>query len=280
MTTPLVSRSPACLTCLRRVIQPLSSNGSNIGAGALPLVQVRTKTRYTRPKDRGVVVRLLEDIPKFGRKDSIFRTERGRMRNEWYPKKLAEYMTAARFHELGLTHDDIGERDPTFGLVDVAEAEQGPEEFEEISRPKIIAITPEKAQTILTTLVPETLTFHRKPIPAPPAPSRPAVSPLIAGSAAADAESKQTTLLAIYGSVSADDIVSHIKELLVIDVEGSRIVLEPEQIRFLGLPEDVDRIKELGRFEIEISTGGFGLEPVRKVIEILPSAEGFPEAEA
>ncbi|KAL1838389.1 hypothetical protein VTJ49DRAFT_2701 [Mycothermus thermophilus] len=279
MATPLASRSPTCLTCLRRAIQPFTSN--NAGAGAVSLVQVRTKTRYTRPKDQGVVVRLLEDIPKFGRKDSIFRTERGRMRNEWYPKKQAEYMTAARFRELGLTRNDIGERDPTFGLVDVAEIEQDPEEFEEIARPKIIAITPGKTQTILTTLVPETLTFHRKPIPAPPAPTRPAVSPLIAsGSTIADTERKQAAPLAIYGSVSADDIISYIKELLVSDVEGSRIVLEPEQIRFLGLSEDADRIKELGRFEIEISTGGTGLEPVRKVVEILPSTEGFPEAEA
>jgi hypothetical protein len=47
------------------------------------------------------------------------------MRNQWYPKKKAEYMTPSRFHELGLTHDDIGERDTAFGTV-------AAEEFEEV----------------------------------------------------------------------------------------------------------------------------------------------------
>lgn len=38
------------------------------------------------------------------------------MRNLWYPRKTAEFMTAARFKELGLTKNDVGERDPMFGM--------------------------------------------------------------------------------------------------------------------------------------------------------------------
>lgn len=53
--------------------------------------------------------------------DAIFRAERGRMRNEWYPRKMAEYMTAARFRELGLPRTAIGERDATFGTLDAAD---------------------------------------------------------------------------------------------------------------------------------------------------------------
>lgn len=34
----------------------------------VPLVLARGKSNRLRPRDRGVVVRLLEDIPKFGRK--------------------------------------------------------------------------------------------------------------------------------------------------------------------------------------------------------------------
>lgn len=37
------------------------------------------------------------------------------MRDQWYPRKKAEYMTHARLKELGLTKNDIGERDPMFG---------------------------------------------------------------------------------------------------------------------------------------------------------------------
>jgi hypothetical protein len=83
--------------------------------------------------------------------------------------------------------------------------------------------------------------------------------------------------LAIYGSVSATDIVGHIKTLLAGDADGSRIVLEPENIRFLGLAEEADRVKALGRWEVEISVGGTGLEPVRKMVEILPLSEASGE---
>lgn len=38
------------------------------------------------------------------------------MRNQWYPTKKAEFMTDARFKELGLSKNDIGERDPMFGM--------------------------------------------------------------------------------------------------------------------------------------------------------------------
>lgn len=38
------------------------------------------------------------------------------MRNQWYPTKKAEFMTDTRFKELGLTKNDIGERDPMFGM--------------------------------------------------------------------------------------------------------------------------------------------------------------------
>lgn len=38
------------------------------------------------------------------------------MRNLWYPRKKAEFMTSARMKELGLTKNDIGVRDPMFGM--------------------------------------------------------------------------------------------------------------------------------------------------------------------
>jgi hypothetical protein len=51
----------------------------------------------------------------------VFRIERGRMRNEWFPAMKAEYMTASRFRELGLTREDIGDRDTTFGTMAAAD---------------------------------------------------------------------------------------------------------------------------------------------------------------
>lgn len=45
------------------------------------------------------------------------------MRNEFFPRHRAEYMTRERLAELGLTRDDIGERDYSF-RPEVEEAEQ------------------------------------------------------------------------------------------------------------------------------------------------------------
>jgi hypothetical protein len=48
------------------------------------------------------------------------------MRNEWFPQKKAEYMTIARFAELGLTKSDVGEPDPAFAIRPALEdAEEG-----------------------------------------------------------------------------------------------------------------------------------------------------------
>ncbi|KAK3299124.1 alcohol acetyltransferase-domain-containing protein [Chaetomium fimeti] len=259
-------------------ISPFSN--SNGGASAVSLVQVRAKSNRLRPKDQGVVVRLLEDIPKFGRRDSVFRIERGRMRNEWFPAMKAEYMTASRFRELGLTRDDIGDRDTTFGTMAAADDVEDAPELES-PKPTVVITSPEKAHTLLTTLIPDALVFHRKPIPAPPPPPpTQSISPLVATANANTAQDRDNTPLAIYGSVSATDIVGHIKGLLLNDAEGSHVVLGPENIRFQGLAEETDRIKALGRWEIEISVGGTGLEPVRKVVEILPLAEAAGEGEA
>jgi hypothetical protein len=46
------------------------------------------------------------------------------MRNIWFPKGAAEYMTRQRFTELGLSDAAIGVRDRTFGTQQVAEEEK------------------------------------------------------------------------------------------------------------------------------------------------------------
>jgi hypothetical protein len=67
-----------------------------------------------------------------GKTDAIFRVERGRMRNLWYPTKKAEYMTSTRFSELNLSRrEDVGERDPMFRAYDNAEDLLPEEDVEE-----------------------------------------------------------------------------------------------------------------------------------------------------
>jgi hypothetical protein len=148
----------------------------------------------------------------------------------------------------------------------------------------------------LASLLPETLTFYRKPLQTPTPTPTPVASiprsPLIASasspSPAAAAESQEggksgaaQNTQGIFGSVSATDIVNEIKKVLMADVEASRIPLEPENIRFVGVEGETDRLKALGRWEVEISITSpgssagksAGLKPVRKTIEILPAEE-------
>ncbi|KAK3330284.1 hypothetical protein B0H66DRAFT_54586 [Apodospora peruviana] len=289
MAQSALSRWPTCLACLRRLAQPSSSSVLN-STGVV--MQTRAKSNHPRPMDQGVVVRLLMDIPKFGRKHAVFRTERGRMRNIWFPTNKAEYMTPTRFQELGLTHEDVGVRDRAFGVYSAEDADapvaEEPEDVTAAATKKPSHTSPEVAFSLLATLVPETLTFHRKPIPAaaaeappPPAPTtpaQPAVSPLIAvantptpkrKTAEPEAASTQDTTLGIYGSVSTFDITNYVRGYLISDAEASRIALDPTSIRIVGLGENNTRLKSLGRWEVEISVGAE--KPVRKMVEVLPA---------
>jgi len=217
------------------------SSAATTDAGAravVSLVQIRNKSRFKRPEDRGVVVRLLQDIPQFGRKDAIFRTERGRMRNDWFPNNKAEYMTTSRFQQLGLTRQDVGERDPMFGTSDFASetatqdtlANEIPMPFTVPPAPQATESTiadsaaaepeveakpvtgkPEEALALLEKLVPSVLTFYRKTVPktaavkpAKPAAPTPEVSPLIA-SFAEEAPPKSEEQLAQESTSAAND---------------------------------------------------------------------------
>ncbi|RYP68201.1 hypothetical protein DL771_006801 [Monosporascus sp. 5C6A] len=279
MAAPRFGRLPTCLNCLRQLTRPAPTT---IAPPAL-LIQTRSRTTKAELEDlQGIPVRLLQDIIGFGRKHAIIRVKPGRMRNFWFPKGLAEYMTRNRFKELGLTESAIGVRDRTFGtrLVLDKDKDKGGKkvlvEEEPVSRKKkgVLTLPPEETQSLLTTLLPPTLTFARKPIatPAPEAAPEPVVprSPSLAPTAAAS----QTAGVgaetpAIFGSVSTNDILHVVKEALAVDSQGSRVALEAESVVILGLEAGEDRIKRLGTFEVEISPGK-DLEPVRRTVEVIP----------
>ncbi|KAA8631856.1 hypothetical protein SMACR_12605 [Sordaria macrospora] len=299
MTASALTKWPTCLACLRRLAQPFgATTAASHGeprARAVPVarpivhIQTRAASNRLRLQDQGVVVRLLEDIPKFGRKHAIFRTERGRMRNEWFPKNKAEYMTPARFQELGLTRDAIGEVDRTFVIMSALEAatRKAPEELRmgeepvpEIQTPqvKVQDVTPETAHALLSELIPDTLTFHREPVPIPvPQPKlaeEPKISPLIARSAPTPTPQTPSSTKAegaIFGSVSSTDILNQIKALISGHEDASRIVLRPSSVKIVGLADGNDRITHLGRWDIEIAVAT-GLT-VRKSVQIVPSAQ-------
>ncbi|KAK0737713.1 hypothetical protein B0T21DRAFT_287480 [Apiosordaria backusii] len=269
----VVSRSPTCLSCMRRLAQPFAS--PNGPANSILLTQTRAKSTHLVPSDRGVIVRLLKNIPKFGRKDAIFRVERGRMRNVWFPQRMAVYMTPARFKKLGLSpKTDVGEKDPTFVDMPVLEKLPTPEPTAPAVTPELPVkpvkkvVKPERVRELLEKLIPETTTFYRIPIPVSPS-NTSTISPLVAGAPVAQENPEETA--AIYGSVSVKDIWSSIKSRLSDDEDGAQIVIEPAHVTVLGLKDETNKIKELGRFEVKVSIGNSTLEPITKFVEVLPS---------
>jgi hypothetical protein len=119
---------PQCLSCMRRTL-----NGFNDAWVSSTRPQIRGKKKLA--KSTTIKVRLLADIPRYGRKGissrhpyiyceiehnaktlvgSIIPISPGRMRNDFYPREKAEYMTTAQLREAGLRDVDM-ERDSTFG---------------------------------------------------------------------------------------------------------------------------------------------------------------------
>ncbi|KAI8945619.1 hypothetical protein F4801DRAFT_115059 [Xylaria longipes] len=279
MATPRLARSPTCLSCLRRLAQPSSLS-------PISWTQTRAKTTKAELEDlQGIPVRLLRDIPMFGRRHAIIRVKAGRMRNIWFPKGAAEYMTKQRFTDLGLSEAAIGVRDRTFGtqlVMDEEQATQTPSSDAKNKRREVLTLPAEETHTLLTTLLPEVLVFVRAPVSTTPTPpSEPAVarSPSLAANAAASTSAPavpESAVTPIFGSVSRNDIVALIKEKLLESPDGSRVALEVESLELLGLDPEHDgenRIKRLGSFEVLIAPGvdsnGNEIEPVRRVVQVV-----------
>ncbi|KAI5925329.1 hypothetical protein F4810DRAFT_708714 [Camillea tinctor] len=293
----IVRSPPTCLNCLRNLARSPTT---------ISLTQTRARTTKAELEDlQGIPVRLLRDIPFFGRRHAIIRVKPGRMRNIWFPKSAAEYMTAKRFEELGLTEAAIGVRDRNFGsklmLEEAARAKEREialreeRKRQEIDREmkmresaapieakvkkEVLTLLPDQAQILLESLLPSTLTFQRKVVPAP-APAEPVPPPMPRSpSLAAHAVTSlgepappagPPAEQPIFGSVSVNDILAHVREtLLAGDAQrGSRVHLEPTSLEIVGLADGEDRIKRLGTFEVLISPGK-GYKAVKRSVSVV-----------
>ncbi|KAK8121276.1 hypothetical protein PG999_005396 [Apiospora kogelbergensis] len=269
----------------------------------------RTMTRAEEEDLQGIPVRLLRDIVGFGRQYAIIRVKPGRMRNVWHHKGLAEYMTKQRFAELGVTEAAIGVRDRSFGTQMLIEdddesakagngkkASGGGSSSQNRKNSAMLegtrAQSPEETRAIFDQIIPQVLTFARKPIttpePAPAAPAEPAVprSPALAANAITSTHSGQPQqppqevpaayipVTTIFGSVTAQDVL----EIVVAAAQAAHPgafsgVLGARDVVLFGLEDGEDRIKRLGRFDVEIHTGGEGVPPLRRVVEVVPEGE-------
>ncbi|KAI1425297.1 hypothetical protein F5Y12DRAFT_379285 [Xylaria sp. FL1777] len=285
MATPRLARSPTCLSCLRR-LAATQQQPQLYAVSPLSWTQSRARTTKAELEDlQGTPVRLLRDIRGFGRKYAIIRVKAGRMRNIWFPKGLAEYMTKQRFTELGLSEAAIGVRDRTFG-TQVLEEEPGQQQSSsevKDKRKETLTLSPEETQTLLSTLLPEVLVFPRIPVHTPPPEPSVPRSPSLAANASISTSTpaEPAAVTPIFGSVSRADILTQIKESLLKDPQGSRVALEAESLELVGLDpvhDGENRIKRLGNFEVLITSGvganGNQLDPVSRVVQVVPEEPG------
>ncbi|KAG9248797.1 hypothetical protein BJ878DRAFT_287734 [Calycina marina] len=102
MSSPMVQRGPNCIACVRRIVEMVSYPSRQ---------QVRWK-KFVAKAPAAVKVQLLQNVPGYGKKGSIVPITPGVMRNIWYPRRMAGYVTMAKLQELG---DITAERDFVFG---------------------------------------------------------------------------------------------------------------------------------------------------------------------
>lgn len=113
-------------------------------------------------------------------------------------------------------------------------------------------------------LLPQKITFLRKTISAPKSPATIDLD----GATQLNEPSR-----AIFGSVTTVDIASRVKELLAATPDANLIPIEPDNIRFVDLENDTDRIKTLGMWQVDILVDVLSQteegEPIRRTIEVL-----------
>lgn len=81
-----------------------------------------------------------------------------------------------------------------------------------------------------------------------------------------------TDMASIFGSVSSTDILALVREALLADRNGSRVALGTDGITFVGLEEGEDRIKRLGKWQVDI-VAGKDVKPVRRHVEVIAEGE-------
>ncbi|GAB7356437.1 hypothetical protein MBLNU459_g7208t1 [Dothideomycetes sp. NU459] len=229
MSLPLrPSLVPKCTSCARRI--------TNFGLHEwrpTSQQQVRGKKKLANTPST-VTVRLLKDVKTFGRKGSYVPISIGQMRNDWFPRRVAEYVTVSQEKELR-SKKVATERDFQFGLEDLTAPAAAPNttapqsrkpaaksvDMDRLTRMKADGANPAAFDTILTAtprkqperstqllgiLLPPRLDFYRQAIEAAaPAPEpAPAAAAAAAAAAAVAPRTQRTQQQRSVSSAAAD----------------------------------------------------------------------------
>ncbi|KAF2997574.1 hypothetical protein E8E13_002000 [Curvularia kusanoi] len=258
---------PQCSSCIRRVAR------QSLDGRAPVQQQTRSISKAAKEAERNIVVKLLKDVPRYGRAGSYIPLNPATMRNRWFPARVADYVPFKQLKLLKSQEVDM-QRDVTFGVrVNLEEVEEDSEDFLAARKPyvrpiEIETLSPERSMELLDTFVSPTIDFSRQRIEQEESKPRYGVSGAADILTAAAMGSKpKLSANAIYGSVSTADVAATLKAALAHNDEAARVILNESDIRFVTDTEggDAQRVKELGVFKIEIQVPGAAQPLVRTV---------------
>ncbi|KAI5788423.1 hypothetical protein EDC01DRAFT_783587 [Geopyxis carbonaria] len=201
---------------------------------AFRLTPATTRSKSKMAKVPTLTVRLTQDVPKFGRAGSIVAVARGRMRNLWFPRRQADYLGRAEARTARVAERDVNFR-PDLVRAGVA-AKRGAE---------IELLSPSQTLALLEAHLPTSLQFSR---------------------ALTGADGRT-----IQGSVTTGDVASALRAIMSAQTgeaaaDAGRVVVTPEMVRFVDLPEGADKLKELGAYAVEIGAKGAAAVVRRDVV--------------
>jgi hypothetical protein len=205
----------------------------------------------------------------------------GRMRNEWFPRGVAEYVTQPEMRTLRSSNTTV-ERDVEFGVTDIAaeiskaKADQEHDEYADLrsgftvrKAAEVEKVTPERSIQLLDIFVPKTLDFYRQPIPeetkepeqepVEDAFGRGAAAELFAARQKRDEKIKAKEPAGIYGSVSTHDILAAVRAAMENNDESARVLITEADLKFVNAGSEVEeagRVKHVGSFSVEIMIKG------------------------
>lgn len=230
------------------------------------------------------------------RPGSIIPVPRGEMRNKFFPKRIAEYVTLSELRHLRANSVPI-ERDYVYGkdepvmevaagLTSIGESAMfSPNSTPPPRKPEIEKLTPERSLQLLEIFVGPRLDFYRQPIieekkeeAEESKPTSRRESPRTASSAAFDLLAARTSQLklestgplAIYGSVSRHDVLVHIRAAIARNDEAAKVILEENDIEFLDAEvEREGKVKHVGDFTIEVHVKGEE-QRLKRTVRVVP----------
>lgn len=213
---------------------------------------------------------------------SIVPISMGRMRNEWFPRGVAEYITQPELRTLRMSNTAM-ERDVEFGVSDLAakiskanQDKQYQDGYEDLragftmrKAAEVEKVTPERSIQLLDIFVPKTIDFYRQPIPEEPKEPEPepkqdafgagAAAELFAARQKRDEKIKAKEPTGIYGSVSTQDVLAAVRVAMENNDESARVVITEADLKFVDAGSEVEesgRVKHVGSFALEIMIKG------------------------